>query len=115
MAELAGIAFGVNAAEVVEVVSDEAVEIGFKGLARAIYGGWFRDAAGQGGSLFVSGFASLLMNTVRYLLGIFYRFWLVSQVRAVNLINPPTLPLPNPQKVASSPRDVSLARGSLCT
>ena len=35
--ELAGVAFAVDGAEVVEVLSDEAVEVGFPGLPRPVY------------------------------------------------------------------------------
>ncbi|MBN1344416.1 MAG: hypothetical protein JXQ73_17135 [Phycisphaerae bacterium] len=57
--ELAGIVFGVDGAKVVEVLADEAVEVGFRRLTGAVDTGRLVDQATQGASLLPQGLASL--------------------------------------------------------
>ena len=59
VAELAGVAFGVGGAEVVEVFADEAVEVGFRGLTWTVHTGGLVDQARQGASLLPRGLAYL--------------------------------------------------------
>ena len=59
VAELAGVAFGVGGAEVVEVFADEAVEVGFRGLTWTVHPGRLVDQARQGASLLPRGLAYL--------------------------------------------------------
>jgi hypothetical protein len=59
VADLAGIAVGVDGSEVVEVFADEAVEVGFHRLTRTVDTGGLVDQATQGVSLLPQGLASL--------------------------------------------------------
>jgi hypothetical protein len=55
VAKLTGVAFGVDGAEGVEVFADEAVEVGFEGLARAVNADGVGGETRQGGSLSAMG------------------------------------------------------------
>jgi hypothetical protein len=62
VAELAGVALGVGKAEVVEVLTDEAVEVGFEGPPGAVKADCFVEEAGHAGSLLPNGRASVRGN-----------------------------------------------------
>jgi hypothetical protein len=68
-AELAGVSMWIGGTEIVKVLADEAVEIGLKGLARAIGGGARTGEADHGGPRGRGSIRLRAGDRVRYLLG----------------------------------------------